>query len=425
MVSARRADVSNEQAAGAAHAAWYTHALGTCTAARAAPAFSTLDLTHTLPTRAYTHPWHRTGDINDIRLITDRHTKRSKGLAYIEFAVQDSIYAALALSGQTMNGQAIMVKTAEAEKNLAWEAQQAAKQNATDASSLLGAALLGGLPGAAPPGAGPCKLQVNGFAPGLGEEPLKQLFAPFGAIDKVELVRDAAGTPVGYGYITFKNYGEGMTAQAHWHGKQFLNSTLTVEVAPVAPAEGGPTITPAGEIDDEDAGGGLKLSSQARTALMNRLAGSAGMPTAPLPGPPAAAPPLAPADAALLLEQGVLGPPSPIPTPCLLLKNMFDPSEAGDDPAAFEVELKEDVGGEASKFGELLHIYVDLDTPNKVCRGAWGPCRSAGACGSLLGGLHATHVRGACGRPCRLHSGAFSACSSLPLSQPAADPSSP
>jgi hypothetical protein len=30
---------------------------------------------------------------------------------------------------------------------------------------------------------------------------------------------------------------------------------------------------------------------------------------------------------ALALEQGILGPSSPIPTQCLLLKNMFDPKE--------------------------------------------------------------------------------------------------
>jgi RNA-binding protein 39 len=31
--------------------------------------------------------------------------------------------------------------------------------------------------------------------------------------------------------------------------------------------------------------------------------------------------------AALALEQGLLGPASPIPTQCLLLKNMFAPEE--------------------------------------------------------------------------------------------------
>ncbi len=35
---------------------------------------------------------------------------------------------------------------------------------------------------------------------------------------------------------------------------------------------------------------------------------------------------------ALQLEQGILGPASPIPSPCLLLKNMFNPSECAAPP---------------------------------------------------------------------------------------------
>ena len=35
---------------------------------------------------------------------------------------------------------------------------------------------------------------------------------------------------------------------------------------------------------------------------------------------------------ALQLEQGILGPASPIPSPCLLLKNMFNPSECASPP---------------------------------------------------------------------------------------------
>ena len=38
--------------------------------------------------------------VTDIRLITDRHTKRSKGLAYVEFSKQEEVFAALTLTGQ-------------------------------------------------------------------------------------------------------------------------------------------------------------------------------------------------------------------------------------------------------------------------------------------------------------------------------------
>lgn len=57
-----------------------------------------------------------------------------------------------------------------------------------------------------------------------------------------------------------------------------------------------------------------------------------------LPGPP----PMVPGGTVLLskdaqalqMEQGILGPASPIPSPCLLLKNMFDPAECAPCPAA-------------------------------------------------------------------------------------------
>lgn len=88
--------------------------------------------------------------------------------------------------------------------------------------------------------------------------------------------------------------------------------------------------------------GGLKLTANARAALMNRLAGApggSGANAAPvagqgfvpaggsLPGPPGAGPHIQWQNPNLQHEQGVLGPKSPIPTQCLLLKNMFDPAE--------------------------------------------------------------------------------------------------
>ena len=55
-----------------------------------------------------------------------------------------------------------------------------------------------------------------------------------------------------------------------------------------------------------------------------------------LPGPPAMVPAgtmvLSKDAQALQLEQGILGPASPIPSPCLLLKNMFNPSECAAPP---------------------------------------------------------------------------------------------
>ena len=88
----------------------------------------------------------------------------------------------------------------------------------------------------------------------------------------------------------------------------------------------------------------MRLSSHARAALMNRLANSAGLQTGNpfnIPGTGAGAVPgmnvtgtgfhtsgvgkVAPSP--LSYDQGILGPASPRPTQCLLIKNMFDASE--------------------------------------------------------------------------------------------------
>ena len=74
----------------------------------------------------------------------------------------------------------------------------------------------------------------------------------------------------------------------------------------------------------------MKLTAQSRAALMSKLAANAGIDMSNVPQLPQLGLPF-PAAAqgvpeALALEQGVLGPASPIPTQCILLKNMFDPA---------------------------------------------------------------------------------------------------
>ena len=79
----------------------------------------------------------------------------------------------------------------------------------------------------------------------------------------------------------------------------------------------------------------MKLTAQSRAALMSRLAGNMVPPSLAVTGTGANTVPIgvhAPAPmpavpAGLAMEQGVLGPASPIPTQCLLLKNMFNPAE--------------------------------------------------------------------------------------------------
>lgn len=50
------------------------------------------------------------GRVQDVRVITDNKTRRSKGIAYIEFAELESVSLALGLDGQKLLGVPIIVQ---------------------------------------------------------------------------------------------------------------------------------------------------------------------------------------------------------------------------------------------------------------------------------------------------------------------------
>ena len=53
------------------------------------------------------------GEIQDIGLIKDRETGRSKGFAFITFATQQAAEKALTLNGKEMEGRSIKVNMAQ------------------------------------------------------------------------------------------------------------------------------------------------------------------------------------------------------------------------------------------------------------------------------------------------------------------------
>merc|ERR1712224_312953 len=63
--------------------------------------------------------------------------------------------------------------------------------------------------------------------------------------------------------------------------------------------------------------------------------------------------------------EGLLGPLSPIPTNCLLIKNMFDPKEMN-PTQKWDIEIMKDVKIEALKTGPVLHIFVDKNSQGFV-----------------------------------------------------------
>ncbi|XP_067389194.1 probable RNA-binding protein 23 isoform X2 [Emydura macquarii macquarii] len=122
------------------------------------------------------------GKVRDVRIISDRNSRRSKGIAYVEFCEIQSVPLAIGLTGQRLLGVPIIVQASQAEKN----------RLAAMASSLQKG------------GGGPMRLYVGSLHCNITKDMLRGIFEPFGKIDSIVLMRDPdTGQSKGYGFLTF------------------------------------------------------------------------------------------------------------------------------------------------------------------------------------------------------------------------------
>ncbi|CAI0555062.1 unnamed protein product [Linum tenue] len=302
----------------------------------------------------------KAGKVRDVRLIMDRNSRRSKGVGYIEFYDVMSVPMAIALSGQPLFGQPVMVKPSEAEKNLV-------QSNATGATT-------------GPYGPVDRKLYVGNLHFNMTEMQLRQLFEPFGTVELVQLPLDLeTGQCKGFGFVQFAQVESAKEAQTHLNGKLEI-AGRTLKVSSVT-EHGGPQEPGAKSADfDDDDGGGLSLNAQSRAMLMQKLdrsgiatsiSGSLGVPmlNGSAQNPQTMALQLN-GQAALRGALPVHVLPSPAfesigkPSVCLLLQNMFDPSTETEPD--FDVDIKDDVEEECSKYGHVKHIYVEKNSAGFV-----------------------------------------------------------
>ncbi|KZV41128.1 RNA-binding protein 39 [Dorcoceras hygrometricum] len=296
----------------------------------------------------------RAGKVRDVQLIMDRNSRRSKGFGYIEFYDVMSVPMAIALCGQLLLGQPVMVKPSEAEKNLV---------QSTSAAS--------GEGGLGPYSGGARRLYVGNLPVTIKEDQLRQVFEPFGAVELLQMPTDpGTGNCKGYAFIQFARLEDANAAQ-NLNGELEIAGRAIKVSAVTDPSGIQNTMANITDLDDDD-GSGLSLNAQSRALLMQKLdrTGTASSPGVSVPSAPfgsSSAHGLPGLAAAVFPIPAVTGPSIDavgIPSECLLLKNMFDPNyEAETD---FELDVKEDVQDECSKFGKLQHIYVDKNSAGCV-----------------------------------------------------------
>lgn len=298
------------------------------------------------------------GAVQDVRIVMDRVTHRSKGVGYVEFAARELVPKAIELSGKILFGVPIIVQRIDAPRNgpaYAGPGDASARNGMAphpavpqlDPRVLASAPLpmqyhTAGAPvhmNVAPPQApraprpGPnmpnteARLYVGSLHFSLTDENVKAVFEPFGEIEYVDLHREpGTGKSKGFCFIQFKRAEDAKKALEQMNGFELAGRAIRVGNVNAKGtgsagsysngsdpnSQGGghlPQLTSA--FDD---GGGAGLNPERRAALMEKLARN----NEPSPTIPEAT--------SATIQERPAGIPESTST-SLLLKNMFDPAE--------------------------------------------------------------------------------------------------
>lgn len=171
--------------------------------------------------------------VRNARIVIDKYTRKSKGVAYVEFYEEETVRVALKLSGQKVLGVPMIVELTETEKNrIAQEAAACNNANmSTSSTSSTSSALK-------PPVDGLVRLYVGSLHPSLTESELGQLFEPFGELESVELLKDErSGTSKGVAFVQYKRVGAARRALESLNGFELAGRAIRVGPVRVDPSK--------------------------------------------------------------------------------------------------------------------------------------------------------------------------------------------
>ncbi|CAM9486508.1 unnamed protein product [Lampetra fluviatilis] len=288
------------------------------------------------------------GKVRDVRLISDRNSRRSKGIAYIEFVDLDSVPLAIGLTGQRLLGVPIIVQASQAEKN---RAAAAAAANLQKLAS------------------GPMRLYVGSLHFNITEAMLMGIFEPFGKIDNIQLMMDPeTGRSKGFGFITFSSADCAKKALEQLNGFELAGRPMKVNyvsdhsdvIISVGSGGGGSSFLDNDELERT----GIDLTNTGRLQLMAKLAEGSGLTIPPVAQQALQMNGAIPLEALMPSLAASMNPTftmSPtIATQCFQLSNMFNPQSEVN--SSWVQEIRDDVVEECNKHGGVVHIYVDQNS---------------------------------------------------------------
>lgn len=320
--------------------------------------------------------FEKVGPVNEAQIVKDRISGRSKGVGYVEFKNEDSVTAALQLTGQKLLGIPVIVQLTEAEKN---RQVRNTETSGTHANSI------------------PFhRLYVGNIHFSITEQDLQNVFEPFGELEFVQLQKDDNGRSRGYGFVQFREADQAREALEKMNGFDLAGRAIRVglgndKFTPESTANllqrfqgqnqpyqgsafsgaggrgqqasgfdraGGrdnDKATGASALDDTDVGG-VNFNNYSRDALMRKLARTDEAPNGGR-------------DERQVLKPKTETKPLPVnvnmASRCVVLHNMFDPAE--EEGESWVKELEDDVRQEAEeKYGHVVHISLDPNSQGDI-----------------------------------------------------------
>uniref|UniRef100_A0A060T5C0 ARAD1C10802p n=1 Tax=Blastobotrys adeninivorans TaxID=409370 RepID=A0A060T5C0_BLAAD len=301
-------------------------------------------------------------------IVKDRHTNRSKGLAFVEFEKVAEVPRAVALTGKKLLGIPIIVEYTEASKKHANGGGEADELPSTDHRPR----------SKSPRSRQECTLVVDNISFKSREGDIEQAFEDFGTIVDVEVRRDRSGRSLGYAFVEYDNSEAvdvaidkmdravlgGRTIRLFREGSRRNSRSRSVSRSRSRSqprsrsrshrhrsrsrsprrADRGPRRRR--DMDDGDVKG-ISYKHTSRVDLMNKLMRR---------------------DESE--KDGSTEPPESVPKPdpasrCIVLRNMFNAEEETGDN--WVQELEEDVKLECEdKYGPVIHIAVDQSGEGEI-----------------------------------------------------------
>ncbi|KHJ31040.1 putative rna splicing factor (pad-1) [Erysiphe necator] len=312
--------------------------------------------------------FEKVGPVKEAQIVKDRVSGRSKGVGYVEFKKEESVPAAIQLTGQKLLGIPIIAQLTEAEKNRQVRNPESVGSTSTQIPFH--------------------RLYVGNIHFSITESDLQNVFEPFGELEFVQLQKEEQGRSRGYGFVQFRDPNQAREALEKMNGFDLAGRPIRVGLGndKFTPESTGSAFSGAGgrgpqaingsnfdraggrdsdkgaggasALDDTDVGA-VNFNNYSRDALMRKLART-DEPTPNAKGRD---------ERREILKPKTVANPLPVnvnmASRCVVLKNMFDPAEeVGEN---WEKELEDDVRAEAEeKYGHVVHIALDPNSQGDI-----------------------------------------------------------